>query len=72
VIESVKAASDLYAPVSGTVSAINESAPEDPDVLKRDTYGEGWLIRIEGVAAEEYEALMDEEAYKEFLKSEAE
>ncbi len=44
VVESVKAASDMYAPVSGKVSAVNDAIEDDLDVLKRDAYGEGWLV----------------------------
>jgi glycine cleavage system H protein len=67
-IESVKAASDLYAPVSGKVVEVHEKLMEDPKFINRDPYGEGWLIRLECsdeigqlLSAEEYEKWVDEE-----------
>jgi glycine cleavage system H protein len=60
VIESVKAASDLYAPVSGVVAEINPSIAGGPEQVNSDPYGEGWLIRIEGG---EDSGLLDAEAY---------
>ncbi len=67
VVESVKAAADIYAPVSGKVAAVNEGVQADPDVLKRDTYGEGWLVKIQGAEEGEYETLMDADAYEKFV-----
>ncbi|MBY8966251.1 glycine cleavage system protein GcvH [Algiphilus sp. NNCM1] len=62
VVESVKAASDVYAPVSGTVVAANEKLADAPELLNDDPYGEGWLFRLSGDAAEA-EALLDADAY---------
>jgi glycine cleavage system H protein len=62
VIESVKAASDLYTPVGGTVSAVNESLTDNPERVNQDPYGEGWLIRLESVEEGGVE-LVDEAAY---------
>lgn len=71
VVESVKSAADIYVPLSGKVVAINEAVPETPDVLKDDAYDEGWLIKIEVTNPAELEELMDENAYRTFLESEA-
>ena len=67
-IESVKAASDLYAPVSGKVVEIHESVMNDPGVINRDPYGEGWLIRVEG--SEGLDQLMSAEAYEKLIHEE--
>ncbi len=72
VVESVKAASDMCAPVTGKVTAVNDTIQGDPDVLKRDTYGAGWLIRIEVAGLDEYEALLDADGYEKFIQSEQE
>jgi glycine cleavage system H protein len=72
VVESVKAASDMCAPVTGKVTAVNDTIQGDPDVLKRDTYGAGWLIRIEVAGLDEYEALLDSDEYEKFIESEQE
>jgi len=63
VIESVKSVSDLYAPVSGKVTAVNEALEDSPELVNESPYGEGWMIRIEGASGAELEALMDSEAY---------
>ena len=67
-IESVKAASDLYAPASGKVVEIHEGLTEDPKAINQDPYGEGWMIRVEAsegldqlLSAEEYEKWVEEE-----------
>ncbi len=67
-IESVKAASDLYAPVSGRVAEVHEELMEDPKPINQDPYGDGWMIRVEGtdgldglLSAEAYEKWVDEE-----------
>jgi len=67
-IESVKAASDLYAPVSGKVVEIHEDVMSDPGLINRDPYGEGWLIRVEGL--EGLDDLMSAEAYEKLIKEE--
>lgn len=61
-VESVKAASDLYAPVSGTVTAVNEALREAPERVNQSPYGDGWLLRVSGAADGSVE-LMDESAY---------
>ena len=63
VVESVKAASDIYAPVSGKVVAINEELDEDPALINADPYGDGWLFELELHDSEELEGLKDAETY---------
>ena len=67
VVESVKAASDVYAPVAGTIVAVNEALSDDPEIINSDPYGEGWIVRMEAtdgsdglMTPEEYQALLDE------------
>ena len=69
VVESVKAAADMYAPVSGRVAAVSDAVQGDPDVLKRDAYGAGWLVKIEVAGLDEYEVLMDADAYEKFVQT---
>jgi len=64
-IESVKAVSDLYAPLSGEVVAINENLEDDPETVNESCYGEGWLIRLRPSDEEELAALMDAQQYEE-------
>lgn len=70
IVESVKSAADMYAPVSGKVVAVNTHVPDGPDILKEDAYDAGWLIRIEASDLSEFETLMDESAYRKFLETE--
>ncbi len=63
VIESVKAASDIYAPVAGEIVAINEALTGDPGLLNRDPYAGGWIFKIQPSTPAEFEALMDAAAY---------
>ena len=70
VVESVKAVSDCYAPVSGTVKEVNTPAIENPETLNEDCYGEGWIIRIEMSDKKDLEDLMDASQYTEFLSEE--
>jgi glycine cleavage system H protein len=63
VVESVKAASDVYAPVSGTVVAVNAALDGAPETLNRDPYGEGWMIRIKVASAADAASLLDAAAY---------
>lgn len=67
VVESVKAASDIYAPVSGLVVAINEDLESDPALINADPYGDGWLFELELIDSEELDGMKDAEAYKELL-----
>jgi glycine cleavage system H protein len=63
-LESTKSVSDLFAPVNGTVTAVNEALADQPDLVNSDPYGEGWLLDIEVEDAAEVDALMDAEAYQ--------
>ena len=63
VVESVKAVSDLYAPVSGTVAEVNEALRDAPELLNSDPFGAGWIARVELSDSAELEALMDADAY---------
>ncbi len=68
VVESVKAASDIYTPVSGKVIAINEDLDADPAIINSDPYNDGWLFELELLDTEELEGLKDAEAYAESLE----
>ncbi|HEY6609162.1 MAG TPA: glycine cleavage system protein GcvH [Candidatus Limnocylindria bacterium] len=65
VVESVKAVSDLYAPVSGEVVEINQALRDTPELLNSDPFGEGWIARIELADRSELDALLDAAAYAE-------
>ncbi|WP_182405326.1 glycine cleavage system protein GcvH [Psychrobacter sp. GP33] len=67
VVESVKAASDVYAPISGEVIAINESLEDEPEVINSDPYGEGWLYKMKATNLEDYEGLLSAEEYESEL-----
>lgn len=64
VVESVKAASDIYAPVSGEIVEVNEALNSDPGLINTDPYGAGWIFKIKASNADEAPALMDATAYK--------
>jgi glycine cleavage system H protein len=66
-LESVKAVSDVIAPLSGEVTGVNEAVTENPDLVNRDPYGEGWLIRVRLDDVATHGALLDVEAYKALL-----
>ncbi len=68
VIESVKAASDLFAPVSGEVIAINERLDDDPELVNSDPYNKGWMIKIEFTDNSQLEDLLDAAAYESLVK----
>lgn len=72
VVESVKAASDLYAPLGGEILEVNQAVADNPDLLKEDPYEEGWLIKIKATNPSEFEDLMDAKEYKRFLETEVE
>ena len=65
VLESVKAASDFYAPISGVVVAINELVVENPALVNSDPYGAGWLVKINANELGEIDALLNEEGYQD-------
>ncbi|MBE3605208.1 glycine cleavage system protein GcvH [bacterium] len=72
VVESVKAVSDIYAPVSGTVVEVNEDLPESPEVVNEDPYGDGWLIKVKVSDPTELDDLMDSAEYEEMVAREKE
>ncbi|MDF1677430.1 MAG: glycine cleavage system protein GcvH [Legionellaceae bacterium] len=67
VVESVKAASDFYAPISGTIVAVNHQVKEDPAIVNRDAEGEGWLLKIQANNTSELSELLDELQYKNII-----
>lgn len=70
VIESVKAASDIYAPISGTVTEVNEGLEAAPEAINNDPYTEGWIYKCTDYKSEELDLLMDSKAYEAFLENE--
>lgn len=67
VVESVKAASDIYAPVSGTIIEVNESLEDSPETVNTDSYGDGWMFRIQPSNESDYQDLLDADAYGESI-----
>jgi glycine cleavage system H protein len=72
VIESVKAVSDIFAPVSGTVTEVNQELAESPEIINEDPYGDGWLIKIRISDGAELDDLMDNDEYQEVIAAEKE
>jgi glycine cleavage system H protein len=70
VVESVKAASDLYSPVAGTVVEVNQSLSENPETVNREPYGAGWLIKVR-LNGDLGEGLLDEAGYKAITEGES-
>ena len=71
-VESTKAVSDLYAPVSGDVVEVNEVLLDSPELINSDPYGEGWMIKVKVYDPGELEELMDFEGYTDFVEKEIE
>ena len=69
VVDSVKAASDVYSPISGTVSGINAALADQPELVNSAAEGDGWLWQMTLAEASELEALMDEAAYRAFVEA---
>ena len=69
-VESVKAVSDVYAPMSGEVTEVNSAAAESPEQINQDPYGDGWLIRVKLSDSSEADGLMDAAAYRKMLEDE--
>jgi glycine cleavage system H protein len=69
-VESVKAVSDVYAPLSGEVLTVNEALSDNPEQINEDPYGEGWLVRVRLSDPSEVDALLDLAGYRELLSSE--
>lgn len=70
VVESVKAASDIYSPITGEVIAINEKLADNPEKVNKDPYGTGWLFRVKAADESEMDDLMDADDYAEHVESE--
>ena len=68
VVESVKAASDVYAPIAGEVVAVNEGLPDAPETVNSDPYGEGWFFRIKPANPADLDALLSADDYQQALK----
>ena len=71
VVESAKAASDVFAPVSGTVTEVNSALADSPELVNQDPYGEGWFSRVTGVQAAELDSLLSADEYEQLLAEEA-
>lgn len=67
-VESTKSVSDIYAPVSGTVVAVNDTLTDSPQLLNEDPFGEGWICEIEVSSADEVDALLDSAAYTALIE----
>jgi len=70
-IESVKAVSELFAPVSGEVVEVNEALTVKPELVNTDPYGDGWMVKVKVSTPEEADELMDAEEYEEYVEKEA-
>ena len=71
VVESVKAASDVYAPLSGEVLEVNAGITDSPETVNKDPYGEGWMLRLQPADKSQWEALMDASAYQALIAEES-
>ncbi len=71
-VESVKAVSDLFAPVSGTVIEVNDSLPDSPELVNEDSYGDGWMIKVQMSDKEELKDLLAQDEYGEFVERQKE
>jgi glycine cleavage system H protein len=69
VLESVKSASDIYAPVSGEIIEVNEALKDSPDKINNSPFEEGWIAQIKASDEKEFESLMDKAGYEEYLKT---
>ena len=67
-VESVKAGSDIYAPVSGTVIEVNDALPDSPETINDDPYGDGWMIKVEMSDKDDLKDLMSAEEYAEYVE----
>jgi glycine cleavage system H protein len=67
-VESVKAASDIYSPVTGEVVEVNEALEDSPELLNEDPTGKGWIAKFKMADSSELDSLMDEDAYKQFIE----
>ncbi len=69
-VESVKAASDVYAPVSGHICEVNEELETRPELVNKSTYEDGWLYKLESVNTTEFRSLLDAASYRQFVEEE--
>lgn len=69
VVESVKAVSDVYSPVSGVIIEVNPALEDSPELINSDPYGDGWIFKIEVKHPNEFDELMDPKSYSEFVDS---
>lgn len=69
-IESVKAVAELYTPVAGEISEVNESVADDPEMLNDDPHGDGWLVKVRFSSAGKLDELMDAEEYEQYVEGE--
>ena len=69
-VESVKAVSDVYAPLSGEITAVNDTVSDSPELVNEDPYGEGWLVRVKLTNPSEVDDLLDVAAYRKLLEDE--
>lgn len=67
VVESVKTASDLYAPVSGKITQVNDRLADEPELVNEAAYGDGWMIVVKMTSPDQLDDLMDAQAYEEFV-----
>ena len=70
VVESVKAASDVYSPVTGQIVAVNDSLADKPETINEDAYGDGWIFVVKLDSREELDELLDPDAYAELIENE--
>lgn len=69
-IEAVKTVADLYSPLSGKVTEVNDALSDDPSIVNRDPYGEGWMVKLELTDPGEWDKLLSSEEYRDLLKEE--
>lgn len=71
VVESVKAASDVYAPIDGEVTEVNDAVADSPELVNKDPFGDGWMFKMTVADSSQLDALMDPSAYEALIASEA-
>ena len=72
VVESVKAVSDIYAPINGTVVEINDALPDSPETINEDPFGDGWMIKVEMTEMDDLKDLMNADDYAEYVEQQKE
>jgi glycine cleavage system H protein len=70
VIESVKAVSDLYSPVSGNIAEVNDAIVDNPEVINEDPYGDAWILKVELASTDELDGLLSSEDYQQYIEEE--